>query len=106
MDEFKPFAGLAVNMVPRDPELTREEKQAVGRMCVPGAPIWKILKSAVDNAEHLRDHIAALDLSDPAELALARQLQLRRKAALDFLVFFARATQTSPTDKDLTNASH
>ena len=97
--QWTPFAGLAPNEVPRDPGLTKEERQAVARMCVPGAPVWKILRAAVDSAQHLRDHIAELDLGDPDKARLARELQLRRRAALDLLAFFAASVQLPPEPK-------
>lgn len=82
--------------LPRQPDLTEDERRMLRDMCQPGAPLWKVLKSAFDFAQHMRDYVAEIPLVSPEQVALARQHQLRREAALNFLKWVAECTQQQP----------
>lgn len=82
--------------LPEQPNLTEDERRMLRDMCQPGAPLWKVLKSAFDFAQHMRDYVAETPLVSPEQITLARQHQLRRQAALDFLKWVAECTQQQP----------
>lgn len=88
------FIELA-NSMPEDPQLTDAERNELLRLCQPGNPLWKIVKSSVDYANHMRDHIAAIPLVTAEDIASARQLQLRREAALAHVKWMAQVIQGS-----------
>ena len=70
---------------PSNANLMDAEKEELRLMAQEGRPLYKILKSALDHADALRDTIAQTPLHTEEGLALARQLQLRRTATLDLL---------------------
>lgn len=95
-----------ISKLPRDPQLTSEERDQLKRMCQPGAPLFKILQSALDYADHLKDHIAEAELCEGhPDLPLARQLQLKRKAILSFLDYLAVQIHGPAKQKENTNGS-
>lgn len=83
------FADLTPTL-PQDPQLDMQERQALMHMSGAGGPLWKIVKSALDFAEHMKDHIAAIPLTSQENVDQARQLQLSREAALNFLKWFVQ----------------
>ena len=84
------------SIYPEDPNLSAEERKWLAQACQPGMPMWKVLKSAFDFAEHLRDHIAATPLTSEEQIRSARQLQTQREAALNFLKWVALCAQQQP----------
>lgn len=94
-NELGPFAELA-NKLPDDPQLTQPEKDILLQLSEHGGPLWKIVKSSLDYANHMRDHIAAIELVGPAQIELARQLQLKRQAALAYLTWFVQSYAPPP----------
>lgn len=89
------FADLSVPL-PSDPMLEVQEKQALMHMSGQDGPLWKIVKSALDHAEHMKDHIAAIPLTSKENVDKARQLQLSREAALNFLRWFVQCYDLTP----------
>lgn len=90
------FSDLSPRL-PSDPLLEGSEKQALMAMSQRGGPLWKIVKSALDHAEHMKDHIAAIPLTGQENVDQARQLQLSREAALNFLKWFVQCYDTTST---------
>jgi hypothetical protein len=82
--------------MPADPQLTPQDKGVLMELCQQGGPLWKILKSALDYANHMRNHIAACPLDTPEGCHEARQLQLKRDAALNFMKWLVTAIQGAP----------
>lgn len=76
----------ALTLVPADPQLTEAERHELQLSIQPGRPWYKVLKTSLDYAEHLKDHIVQAELvAGSPDLVQARQLQLKRRAVLDFL---------------------
>lgn len=94
MDELR--KSLA-SPLPKDPELTEHELQVLRAMAQPGGPLYKIFKSLIDYSDHLRDHIAEADLSQPEAVKQARQLQLKRGAARENVAWILSQIQRTPT---------
>lgn len=92
---MSPFSELA-NKLPEDPQLTVQEKDVLMQLSEVGGPLWKIVKSSLDYANHMRDHIAAIDLVGTENVEAARQLQLRRAAAIHFLTWFVQTYAPPP----------
>lgn len=75
---------------PLAPSLSDEERLWLLQSMQPGMPLNKVLKSAFDFAQHLRDYVAQQPLNTEAGIASARQYQLQREAALNFLKWVAQ----------------
>lgn len=82
--------------LPSDPELSEGEREMLRQLSAPGGPLWKIVKSALDYADHMKDHIVAVELVGRDQVGMARQLQLKRAAALDFLKWFVQCYASTP----------
>lgn len=85
-----------LGVLPSDPELSEGEREMLRQLSAPGGPLWKIVKSALDYADHMKDHIVAVELVEPEQIGMARQLQLKRTAALDFLKWFVQCYASTP----------
>lgn len=87
-----------VRSTPDDPQLTEEDKQILQRHVEYGQPLYKVLKSALDYADYLKEHIVAAQLvAGHPELEQARQLQLKRVAILEFLDFLSKCIRPTPS---------
>lgn len=82
--------------LPVDPNLTEGERVQLRHLSLRDGPLWKIVKSGLDYAEHMKDHIAAVELVGPEQIQEARQLQLKREAALSFLRWFVQCYASAP----------
>lgn len=86
---------------PERPEFNEEEKKWLLQALQPGTPFHRILVAAVDNADALRDHIAAEDLSRPEGVALARSRQAQRTATftlIDYIYSYATPKPEEPSN--------
>lgn len=94
------FQELA-NKLPEDPQLSEQEKALLRQLSENGGPLWKIVKSSLDYANHMRDHIAAIELVGAEKVEMARQLQLKRAAAIQFLTWFVQTYAPPPSTGNL-----
>lgn len=61
-------------------DLNPEERKLLRELAVQDGPLWKIQNGLIDYQVHLKDNLARLNLNDPNELKLAREISSEIKA--------------------------
>jgi hypothetical protein len=80
--------------------LSETEKYELREMAREGRPLYKILKSTLDFADVLKETIASAPLHTQEGVELARQLQLKRNASLEYVQWLVEQfDDSSPRNK-------
>lgn len=88
MDTLAELKELLASHATHAPQLDDAEMETLRRLSAPGQPLFKIFKSVLDYDVSMRETIASAPLDTDEGVRLARQLQLKRQATLDFVKWF------------------
>lgn len=89
------FADLRKRL-PSDPNLMEAEREQLRFLSANEGPLYKLVKSAYEHAEFLKETIASIPLTTPDNIAAARDLQVQMNSAKLFLAWFVQCYALPP----------
>lgn len=88
MDELREIRARLSTPGSAQVRLDDTEKAQLRALSRPGGPLYKILQGSLDYAAEMKEIIASAPLDTPEGVELARQLQRKRNATLDYVRWF------------------
>lgn len=83
-DQYEPFKFQGMKGLGEEyfvePNLNPEQQGLLREMGQEGGPLWEIQKSLLDYMGFLKDNLARVNLNDPNELKIAREISAEIKA--------------------------